>query len=58
MKNRKFAWELFKTTGSIDAYMLLKDVEYSEEIQNMQYTGKIGDFDGAYKDQRDSYKNS
>ena len=44
MKNRKFAWELFKTTGSIDAYMLLKDVEYSEEIQNMQNTGKIGDF--------------
>lgn len=58
MKNRKFAWELFKTTGSIDAYMLLKDVEYNEEIQNMQNTGKIGDFDGAYKDQRDSYKNS
>lgn len=58
MKNRKFAWELFKTTGSIDAYMLLKDVEYSEEIQKMQNTGKIGDFDGAYKDQRDSYKNS
>ena len=58
MKNRKFAWELFKTTGSIDAYMLLKDVEYSEEIQNMQNTGKIGDFDGAYTDQRDSYKNS
>lgn len=58
MKNRKFAWELFKTTGSIDAYMLLKDVEYSEEIQNMQNTGKIGDFDGDYKDQRDSYKNS
>ena len=58
MKNRKFAWELFKTTGSIDAYMLLKDVEYSEEIQNMQNTGKIGDFDGANKDQRDSYKNS
>lgn len=58
MKNRKFAWELFKTTGSIDAYMLLKDVEYSEELQNMQNTSEIGDFDGAYKDQGDSYKSN
>lgn len=58
MKDRKFAWELFKTTGSIDAYMLLKDVEYSEELQNMQNTSKIGDFNGTYKDQGDSYKNS
>ena len=55
MKNRKFAWELFKTTGNIDAYMILKDIEYSEEMQNIS---KIGDLNGAYKDQRDSYKNS
>ena len=58
MKNRKFAWELFKTTGNIDAYMILKDIEYSEEMQNLQNISKIGDLNGAYKDQRDSYKNS
>ena len=58
MKNRKFAWELFKTTGSIDAYMLLKDVEYSEEKKNKKKTGKMEDFDGAYKDEKNRYKNS
>lgn len=35
MKNERFAWELFKTTGNIDAYMLMKEVEQSEELSNI-----------------------
>lgn len=31
MKDKKFAWELFKNTGNIDAYLIMKDMEYSEQ---------------------------
>ena len=34
--NKRFAWELFKNTGNIDAYMLMKDVEYSEQMLNIE----------------------
>ena len=55
--NKKFAWELFKNTGNIDAYMLMKDVETSEQlIENKNIA--LGDFNGNNKNQRNSYKNS
>ena len=61
MRNKKFAWELFKNTGNIDAYMLMKDVEYSEQLADNanEINGNImGDCNGNNKDKRDSYQNS
>lgn len=55
MKNERFAWELFKTTGNIDAYMLMKEVEQSEELSNIN--NAVVDFNGNNKNQGDSYKN-
>ena len=34
--NKRFAWELFKNTGNIDAYMLMKDVEYGEQMASVE----------------------
>lgn len=59
--NKKFAWELFKNTGNIDAYLLMKDVEYGEQLlENNKDISKIvlGDNNGINKDQGNSYKNS
>ena len=58
--NRKFAWELFKNTGNIDAYMLMKDVEYGEQMLDNVDVSKnvLGDCNGDYKNQGDSNKNS
>lgn len=57
--NRKFAWELFKNTGNIDAYMLMKDVEYSEQLMPNIDIGEnlLGDNNGDNKNQGNSYKN-
>jgi hypothetical protein len=60
MKNRKFAWELFKNTGNIDAYMLMKDVEYSEQLMtgsNNISNNAIGEINGDNKDKGNSYQN-
>ena len=58
MKNKKFAWELFKNTGNIDAYMLMKDVEYSEQLMNGDNeisNNAIGESNGDNKDKGNSY---
>lgn len=59
--NKKFAWELFKNTGNIDAYLLMKDVEYGEQM--MENNTKVvpdvlGENNGISKDQRNSHQNS
>ena len=60
--NKNFAWELFKNTGNIDAYLLMKDVEYGEQMMenntNKAISNVLGENDGNHKDQRNSYKNS
>ena len=58
--NKKFAWELFKNTGNIDAYLLMKDVEYSEQIMNDANVGQIvsGDNNGVNKDKGNSNQNN
>ena len=58
--NKKFAWELFKNTGNIDAYLLMKDVEYGEQILNDTNVGQIisGDNNGVNKDKGDCNQNS
>lgn len=59
MKNKNFAWELFKTTGNIEAYMLMKDVEYSEQMpEKSDVSQNLGDINGTNKDQGNSYQNS
>ena len=55
--NKKFAWELFKNTGNIDAYMLMKDVEVSEQLLDKS-NNTVGDSNGNNKDQGNSYQNS
>ena len=57
--NRKFAWELFKNTGNIDAYMLMKDVEYSEQMLQNTDIGKnvLGENNGNNQNQGNSYEN-
>ena len=58
MKNKKFAWELFKNTGNIDAYMLMKDVEYSEQLiadNNGISNNAMGESNGDNKDKGNSY---
>ena len=59
MNNRKFAWELFKNTGNIDAYMLMKDVEYGEQMLDTTDITKsvLGDSNGNNKNQGNSYEN-
>ena len=58
MGNKKFAWELFKNTGNIDAYMLMKDVEYSEQLMNENNEldkNTMGESNGDNKDKGNSY---
>ena len=59
--NKNFAWELFKNTGNIDAYLLMKDVEYGEQLaeNNIKAVPNVlGENNGNHKDQGDSHKNS
>ena len=58
--NKNFAWELFKNTGNIDAYLLMKDVEYGEQIMNNtnMASNVLGDNNGNNKDKGNSHKNS
>lgn len=56
--NKKFAWELFTNTGNIDAYMLMKDVEFSEQLIRTENNASevIGDCNGNNKNQGNSYE--
>lgn len=58
--NKKFAWELFKNTGNIDAYLLMKDVEYGEQmLENAKAdTNVLGEKNGINQNQGDSNQNS
>lgn len=58
--SKNFAWELFKNTGNIDAYLLMKDVEYSEQMMDnaKAIPNVLGENNGISKDKRDSHKNS
>ena len=58
--NKNFAWELFKNTGNIDAYLLMKDVEYGElMLDNSKKTPDVlGENNGIDKDQRNSDKDN
>ena len=38
--SKDFAWQLFKNTGNIDAFMIMRDIELSKDITpNMNDAG-------------------
>ena len=38
--SKDFAWQLFKNTGNIDAFMIMRDIENSKDITpNMNVAG-------------------
>lgn len=53
--SKDFAWELFKNTGNIDAFMIMKKYEeLGEEITpNFEKNGQLGANNGDNKNKRD-----
>lgn len=48
--NKDFAWQLFKNTGNIDAFMIMKSCEIGEEITpNLENSNVSGANDGNNK---------
>ena len=43
--SKDFAWELFKNTGNVDAFMIMKEYETSEDMAKIK-----GEKDGNNKD--------
>lgn len=42
-KSKDFAWQLFKNTGNIDAFMIMRQCELGEEIApNIQTSNLLG----------------
>ena len=50
MDNKEFAWQLFKNTGNVDAFMIMKACEVGEEIMpNLENSNILGASDGNNK---------
>ena len=48
--SKDFAWQLFKNTGNVDAYMIMKACEIGEEITpNLNNSNILGVNDGNSK---------
>ena len=48
--SKDFAWQLFKNTGNVDAYMIMKACEIGEEITpNLNNNSILGASDGINK---------
>ena len=58
--NKNFAWELFKNTGNIDAFLLMKDMEYGNQMIETQneVQNVLGESNGINKNQGDSNQSS
>ena len=53
--NKDFAWELFKTTGNVDAYLMMRKFEDGEQITTDQKTfNSLGDGNGINKNEGNS----
>ena len=53
--NKDFAWELFKTTGNVDAYLMMRKFEDGEQIMAEQKTfNSLGEENGIDKDKGNS----
>ena len=44
--NKKFAWELFKNTGNLDAFMIMKDIENNASIMSLENNNALGGING------------
>ena len=47
MTFKKWAWDIFETTGNLEAYLAIKEAETQEKIKETQIDG---DLDGVNKD--------
>lgn len=53
--NKEFAWELFKNTGNLDAYLMMRKFEQSEKNSAVEPTVNfLGDENGIDKNKGDS----
>jgi len=47
---KNFAWELFKNTGNIDAFMIMKNIEsYNKDVNANTEIGNMGESNGDCK---------
>ena len=55
MKNKDFAWELFKNTGNVDAFMIMRKYEElgDEVTPNFEKENLLGANDGDNKNKGD-----
>ena len=46
--SKDFAWELFKNTGNVDAFMIMRNIENGSNVQEDNNGAKniLGDIDG------------
>ena len=51
--SKDFAWQLFKNTGNLDAFMIMRDIETSEEVTPI--INAKGEKNGDCKDKRDCH---
>lgn len=53
--SKDFAWQLFKNTGNVDAFMIMRACELGEEVSpNLKTTNDIGVNNGNNKDKGNS----
>ncbi len=48
-QDKDFAWQLFKNTGNLDAFMLMRECEFGEEVTPVINTKNLEVNDGNYK---------
>ncbi len=49
--SKDFAWELFKSTGNVDAFMIMRNIESGTEKNNLdgKDSNVLGDINGDNK---------
>ena len=55
--SKEFAWELFKNTGNVDAFMIMRDIENSSNTLNPNAKNMLGGIDGNIKNEGNSNQN-
>lgn len=56
--SKDFAWQLFKNTGNVDAFMIMRDIEkYSTSYDKKNESNFLGDINGDIKNEGDCNKN-
>ena len=55
--SKEFAWELFKNTGNVDAFMIMRDIDNSSNALNPNTKNMLGGIDGNIKNEGDCNQN-